>query len=489
MKKRRLSPSLEYLELYCRIFEVLNHRHASLHQIAKALKVPVSNVWNCLKYLERRYKVPFVTRVPNKNENALTTAGRSFYGVAKKLIDDHKTIADWPQAVMPEIRVATTNTILVHLLPTPVTRYLDEVRSAEGKVHLVIREYDWPEILDGVKKGEIHFGLGPALPGMKYPGVELKELDFEADVVLVCSPHHRFAREKRKSLKLKELTSESMFHVPVDVQPGLESKLVETGLIASDAQTEVSSYNAILAHVSMGTNHVGLVPGWYPVLDDLRKRGLIYYITMPELGKIRLALYLRKGGGGSNPELPERASQLLASLEKYLDEFKFHPAEWEPEKRRAPLPPVEGAWFAYHVTCDVAGFTAPRWVAGKVRLHESGKGQITGHEDDQDEKGHVLRSYKLYGRRGEYSLYWSGNRVEKGKSPIPDCYVTTLNTVASDGSLVGIWTGFDESVPVRQPLSGTVILSRRKLDVAELQETAGRATIRFMLNADWILEE
>ena len=53
-------------------------------------------------------------------------------------------------------------------------------------------------------------------------------------------------------------------------------------------------HNCMIADVQMGIG-IGLVPGYYPLLDDLRRRGLLYY-AQTDLSPIRSAIYLPAEG-------------------------------------------------------------------------------------------------------------------------------------------------------------------------------------------------
>jgi DNA-binding transcriptional LysR family regulator len=465
--------------LYCRIVEDLtdNPSH-SLCDVATSLGTVVSRVSGCIHHLEKLYRDRAPFYIVNKR---LTDSGKSFYrDVAKPIVVAYEDLMPWGALEVPEVHVATTNTLLVHILPGVATNYEPVLKN---KVRLRFHECDWPQIVEKVRRFDVDFGIGP-VPDAAQPGVKLDILPFARDWVVICRMNHRFARERVTTLTLRQLQGQNLVRLSKGLQPGLDNQLVQAGVTDDDQfRVEVQTYAAVIAHVCTSVDLVALVPGWYSVLDELRKQGRLYYTGVDGAEPVRLAIY-------SSPARPLRpvASSFLKEITEKTDTIQPRPVRWAPPTHRANLPSARELakceWYAYHITCKSAGYTPPQWHRGRVALKVHKDGSVTGREEDRDSDDTVLRRYEIKGHYGCQLLFWVAERVGDPTHPMPDRFVTTINTTSPDGYLVGAWTGFDENAPVRQPLSGTVVLSKAQLSLQELQEAARSAMVRFMQNAD-----
>lgn len=499
-KGRFLSP--EYAELYCRIFEAWKADPTlSLRLLASRLESSVSNIWKCLQTIQSLSDTPDTElfRLQAGTRHMVpTTHGETFLPLAKRFADAARVATMWTSPNAPEelyVEVAATNTVLVNLLSWALS---DQLRSDQSAVIPTFREMDWHDMLPAVANGTVAFAVGPMVPRLSYPGVDLKPLRLKLDVVCTCSFAHQFATDARSEISARDLNSQNVVLLRRGLDPQIDDALKLAGTLNGAHRFDVSSYAAVLANVLAESGYVGILPGWYHALDEFRKQGRMYYVRVKDMDPIELAFYLPAG-----KELSAGALNLLQTAERHIERnlkpeqpgqpAYFRPIHWGTTEQFEVPKIVSGQWFEYHVVCRRAGFSAPQWMPGDVTLTTKRTGDIVGEEDDIDGTG-VLRRYSLAGKALGRLLYWEAHLVKRrddkdrlvGTKRRED-YFAIFNTVTSDGCLVGTWTGFDDEQ--RMPLSGPVVLSRRPLKLGALQAIARSTMVRFLENGSTLVEK
>ena len=467
-KKPRLVPSIEDLTILHAFYQrVKDSPHLSLRDIAPKIGWSPTAIWECLNKLEKLYGVRLFDRRQG-GRYRVNDGGRFLYERAKRFLQDYDGLRQWVSEGQTKVTVGCTRTLLAHTLPGAVARFMSDARW-KGKVTLQFLENEYPQILEDLHAGRVDFGLGPELPQESYRKIKIGVLEPAMDVVLICHLDHRFARERRSKVPLRELASELVFVMGADV---LYDSLPALNRATGGERIEVTTFDSVVAGVRMGIG-VGLVPGFYQLLDDLRKRGLLYY-AQTDLKRIRTGLYLPPGEEG----LSEAANAFLSMLKEHA--ITLHPKSgWDSAEQPAAFPsnprglphPLREYRYEYYVSSKAPGFATPEWRRGILNLKLKGL-KIWGEGQDFWEED--IEVFKVEGRFEKHLLYIVGGR--QGES-----YVATYNTLGKDGTLVGTWTGKDRN---GEPISAPILLSPRELQVPDLRSITRMAMLRFIQDAE-----
>lgn len=486
------APTPEALRFFCDLCRALERitaqpgPPASLRGIAEGhLHISAPDLTQRLQALEQALAVKgrplrLIERSSGKSRPALTAEGRLLYAEAQRLLDAHASLASRLLPVPLEIRIATTNAILAHVLGGALATYLQHRTTLP---RLVFEEHDYPKIVERVRGRQVAFGVGPHLPPSQYPDLHFRELFREeagcVEMVLVCPPNHPFAEKRRAWVKLDELTTQRLFVLQSGLQPGLSQDLPPTDWSGGGSRVEMPSYTSILALVRMGLG-VGLIPGWSWVLDDLCKQGLIYYVPVePRLGPIGLSLYLHK-----DAELHPQVADLVEAIVQHVPRLRL-PGTHERKPPSGVFPAtLEDYRYLYHVSCVAAGCAYPEWRQSRLRWSEWKRGDVGARLEDLDVPG----EYTIRGVLADRFLCWTAAGWTRPKQrKVRDRFMAAFNGWAGTGqALVGTWTGFDDD---RSPVSGPMILAPEPVPLDQLKEISLRAQPYIFINAEQAHEQ
>lgn len=486
---------VEDLDFYCRLADYLLTVAAekrTLSAFALLESVSVQAVSRRVAKLEQQLavahaRVELLDRVSGSKCLALTQAGNRFLELASEALRRHNDLVGFwkPEAVdpRPPIRVGSTNTMLVNVIRGGVTHYL----ACHGHLPpLDFRELEFMEILSRLSDQELDFGVGPKpeRAAELYPKVEFRDLGQPVEMVLITPIDHplaeRFERTRRArktppALSQNDLAGERLFSLSPGLQPGLGDQESFTRWTAGGVPIRMTNYSSIVSFVSQGLG-VGIVPGWYLALDDLRLHGRLFYQSLgPIMRPMALALYERK-----SERLGREAGHLVESILYYARTVPTQPSGQDSLGRvRFPNqigPFVHGAY----ISCEAGGYLVPKWRRCEFTWQQHARRELQANCRDIDARN----DYSVHGHLGQHQLQWTamglGERVNNS-------FVAGFNVYLSDSEvIVGTWTGLDDS---RCPVSGVFLLSSRPLTLAEMQAAARRAQRRVFHQADVLQDQ
>jgi len=173
----------------------------SITKTAKKMHLSQPSVSIQIKDLEDSLNVRLFERINRKI--TLTDAGKVFYSYSEKLLN----LIDEINAVMNEFSsgdvgklvLGTSNTIGIYVLP----KYLGYFKESFPKAEISMMILNKQEALEQCISGELDFAFLQDPP--KHPDLHA-EFFMKDELVIVCSPKHRWAG--RDHLTIKMLTSE-----------------------------------------------------------------------------------------------------------------------------------------------------------------------------------------------------------------------------------------------------------------------------------------
>ena len=160
--------------------------------------------------LEKTFKSLLIER--SKKHFRLTREGQVLYDYSKQItrIDEllRSKLQELKDLISGNIQVATIYSIGLHELPPYITKFMKNHPTVN--VHVEYRGYK--QVLEDVMGNTVDLGL-IAYP-VKNPKLEIVPFGKDS-MVIICHPHHPFA--KKKSIKLKELSDQEMVGFESDI--------------------------------------------------------------------------------------------------------------------------------------------------------------------------------------------------------------------------------------------------------------------------------
>ena len=309
----RISPSLDDLLFFQDLYDLHKRRgRISLGEIASHFGVSKPRVSKRLADLEKSFRangleadkpVELLAR-DRSGIGEITVAGERLYETTQVLIRSHGQLTSMfvsgANRTPAEVRVASTTVILVHVICGALTKYLNGFGDPKQMPRFHILEQDHEGIIESVRRGTVEFGVGPKITERpSWKDIEFLDLKLDCAMYCICPASHRFALEhrdgRRKAVRLDELASEQAFTLHPGLQPGLDKEdFSRPNLGAGGRLSRVASYTTILAFVRMGVG-LGILPGWHWVLQEYERQGQLVGLAVPELDKVGIAIYLKKG--------------------------------------------------------------------------------------------------------------------------------------------------------------------------------------------------
>lgn len=184
---------IESLKVFCDLTET-----ESFTKAAQINGVTQSAVSQTISSLERQFKSLLIER--SKKNFRLTAEGEVLYDYAKQVLQTydalHSKLQEIKEIISGNIRVATIYSLGLHVLPPYLKKFLKAYPTVN--VHVEYRRHDL--VYEDVLGNVVDLGL------VAYPvrDAKLEVIQIRKDpLVLICNPHHPFA--KSKSIKLKAL--------------------------------------------------------------------------------------------------------------------------------------------------------------------------------------------------------------------------------------------------------------------------------------------
>ncbi len=211
---------IESLKVFCDLTET-----ESFTKAAQINGVTQSAVSQQISSLERNFKSLLIER--SKKKFRLTREGQVLYDYSKQIIQTfdalHSKLQEIKDIISGTIRVATIYSIGLHDLPPYIKRFLKDYPTVH--VHVEYRRSN--QVYEDVLGNVVDLGL------VAYPqkDAKLEIIPLRKDpLVLICHPHHPFA--KQKSIRLKSIAGQKFvgFEPDIPTRKALDKILREHGV-------------------------------------------------------------------------------------------------------------------------------------------------------------------------------------------------------------------------------------------------------------------
>ena len=196
---------IESLKVFCDLAET-----ESFTKAAQINGVTQSAVSQQISSLERLFKSLLIER--SKKRFRLTSEGQVLYDYSKQIIQTyeslHSQLLELKDIISGTIRIATIYSIGLHDLPPYVKKFMKSYPTVN--VHVEYRRAN--QVYEDVLGNVVDMGL------VAYPtkDAKLEIIPLHKDpLVLICHPHHPFA--KQKNVKLKALVGQKFVGFEPDI--------------------------------------------------------------------------------------------------------------------------------------------------------------------------------------------------------------------------------------------------------------------------------
>jgi len=252
---------IESLKVFCDLAET-----ESFTKAAQINGVTQSAVSQQISSLERLFKSLLIER--SKKRFRLTSEGQVLYDYSKQIIQTyeslHSQLQELKDIISGTIRVATIYSIGLHDLPPYVKKFMKSYPTVN--VHVEYRRAN--QVYDDVLGNVVDMGL------VAYPtkDAKLEIIPLHKDpLVLICHPHHPFA--KHKNIKLKALVGQKFvgFEPDIPTRKALDKILREHGVSVNNVM-EFDNVETVKRAVEIDAG-VSIVPQG-TVIQEVHKQTL-----------------------------------------------------------------------------------------------------------------------------------------------------------------------------------------------------------------------
>jgi DNA-binding transcriptional LysR family regulator len=289
---------IESLKVFCDLAET-----ESFTKAAQVNGVTQSAVSQQISSLERLFKSLLIER--SKKRFRLTSEGQVLYDYSKQIIQTyeslHSQLQELKDIISGTIRVATIYSIGLHDLPPYVKKFMRSYPTVN--VHVEYRRAN--QVYEDVLGNVVDMGL------VAYPtkDAKLETIPLRKDVlVLICHPHHPFA--KQRNVKLKSLVGQKFvgFEPDIPTRKALDKILREYGVSVNNVM-EFDNIETVKRAVEIDAG-VSIVPQG-TVTQEVSKQTLAA-VTLEDGAFFRpLAAFYKK-----NKVLSPAMKQFLALLKE-----------------------------------------------------------------------------------------------------------------------------------------------------------------------------
>lgn len=196
---------IETLKVFCDLVET-----ESFTRAAQINRVTQSAVSQQISALERQFKSLLIER--SKKRFRLTREGQELYEASKEIVQAydtlHSRLQELKDVIIGTVRIATVNSLGLHMLPPFLTRYLKQYPNVN--VHVAYRRSNqvYQDVLGNVED------LGLVAYPVRHAELETISLGTE-QMSVICHPNHPFAG--RKSLKIAALQGQNFVAFEKDI--------------------------------------------------------------------------------------------------------------------------------------------------------------------------------------------------------------------------------------------------------------------------------
>lgn len=196
---------IETLKVFCDLVET-----ESFTRAAQINRVTQSAVSQQISALERQFKSLLIER--SKKRFRLTREGQELYEASKEIVQAydtlHSRLQELKDVIIGMVRIATVNSLGLHMLPPFLTRYLKQYPNVN--VHVAYRRSNqvYQDVLGNVED------LGLVAYPVRHAELETIPLGTE-QMSVICHPSHPFAG--RKSLKIAALQGQNFIAFEKDI--------------------------------------------------------------------------------------------------------------------------------------------------------------------------------------------------------------------------------------------------------------------------------
>jgi DNA-binding transcriptional LysR family regulator len=222
-----------------------------------------------------------------------TPAGQLLYERARRIVSDADGLArelrDFDEAAATELRVGTSDTTALYVLPGAVRAFSKEF--PQTRLRIVNRSSDG--IAEQVRRGELDLGI-VTLP-LGHGDLHEQEL-FHEDLVLVTPPSHRLAGQN--TVSLSALKEEPLLLLETGTRTGalLREHFRRKGFVPQVALTS-GSFEVIKRYVAEGIG-VAFLPELTLTPADTR----LSVLRVPGLPRVCIGAIWRKGAYQTRPQ-------------------------------------------------------------------------------------------------------------------------------------------------------------------------------------------
>lgn len=254
---------LETLKTFCDLVETGSFsRAAALNYISQ------SAVSQQVKTLEARFGVELIERSSRK-KLSLTKAGQDLYRDCKEIVDRFKALELGMQqasaTISGKIHIATVYSVGLHELPPYVKQFI----QTHPQVKVQVEYSRTNKIYDACLNNLIDFGI-VALP-QRRPQLEIIPLR-DDQLVLVCSPEHKFAG--RRKIKLASIGGENFIAFEKDIPTRKEiDRILKRFDVRVNIAMEFDNIETIKRSVEAG-NGIAILPDTV-VATEVRNQQLV----------------------------------------------------------------------------------------------------------------------------------------------------------------------------------------------------------------------
>ena len=289
---------IESLKVFCDLAET-----ESFTKAAQINGVTQSAVSQQISSLERLFKSLLIER--SKKRFRLTSEGQVLYDYSKQIIQTyeslHSQLQELKDIISGTIRVATIYSIGLHDLPPYVKKFMRSYPTVN--IHVEYRRAN--QVYEDVLGNVVDMGL------VAYPtkDAKLEIIPLHKDpLVLICHPHHPFA--KQKNVKLKALVGQKFvgFEPDIPTRKALDKILREYGVSVNNVM-EFDNVETVKRAVEIDAG-VSIVPQG-TVTQEVHKQTLAA-VTLEDGAFVRPLAALYK----KNKVLSPAMKQFLALLKE-----------------------------------------------------------------------------------------------------------------------------------------------------------------------------
>jgi len=240
---------IETLRTFCDVVE-----SGSFSKAAQQNFVSQSAVSQQLHALERRFDKKLLERGQGRPVTP-TEAGRLLYAEGKAILERFGTLEqrlrDKPEVMTGTVRVATVYSVGLHALPPYVKQFL----HAHPQVNVRVEYIRTDKVYEACIDGTIDLGIVAQPP--RRPQLEIIPLKPD-QLVLVCSPEHALARQRRVTLPRLQGEAFVAFDRDVPTRKAIDRLLKDHG-VSVNVVTEFDNIETIKRSVEAGLG-VSILP-------------------------------------------------------------------------------------------------------------------------------------------------------------------------------------------------------------------------------------